>query len=179
MKGIDAVETVSARAWPAPTSGDHYYGDHETYRLAALWMESCAAVDDWGGGFGVLRQFLKAGTAYRLIDGTAHGAVDVLTDLRAWRESADGIVLRHVLDCTQDWQLVLANAIMAFRKRLVVVTYTPDAAATGVVRKDKGFWPLRRFNPGDLRQMMGTLLVQDYPLYTTHPERVYFLEKPS
>lgn len=152
------------------------YATAETYQRAASWVQGCATVADWGGGSGYLAAYLSPSVTYRCIDGTPQGAGQVLADLATYHEVSDGIVLRHVLDNTPDWASVLLNALASFRCRLVVVTFTPDSPVTHIAHVKSG-WPIWSFNPGDLRQVMGHILVRDETIQTTHPERIYYLER--
>lgn len=155
------------------------YGTDDTYRLAATWVRNCTLVADWGGSTGYLRQFLRPGTRYLGVDGTHQDAFDaqVIADLSMYHQPAEAIVLRHVVDMTEDWRAVLRNALAAFRRRMVVVTFTPDADVTHMVKRKSG-WPLWNFNPADLRALMQPFLVGEEFRQTSHPERLYYLEKP-
>lgn len=154
------------------------YGATDTYRLAAEWLAECATVEDWGGGSGHFARYLPDSAAYLCVDGTPQARRQVLADVSKHQSDADGILLRHVVDMTEDWRAVLGNALRSFRRRMVVITFTPDAPHT-CVAKHKSGWPVRHFNPDDLRAAMGAHLRRDVFLHTTHPERVYFLERAS
>jgi hypothetical protein len=166
-------QTVTARPWPYELE---QYGAEETYIRAAAWLYRCETVADWGGAGGFFRRYLPDATRYTLVDGTLQASDQVLADLLTYRESSDGILLRHVLDNTPDWQPILANAIVSFRRRMVVVTFVPEGSTTHRIERASG-WPYWQFNPDDLRHMMGELLVKDEAVTTTHPERVYYLER--
>lgn len=171
---------VTPAIWSARLLQHPRYGSEETYRLAAAWVCECAEVADWGGGTGFLRHLLPASVRYRCVDGTLRPPMkhaQVLADLATYREPSEAIVLRHVVDMTEDWQAVLANALAAFRRRLVVITFTPDAETTHLAKRKSG-WPIWHFNPDDLRARMRPFLVCDEARQTSHPERVYLLERP-
>jgi hypothetical protein len=157
------------------------YGAPDTYRLAAAWLQECATVADWGGASGWFSLFLNGRTsAYTCVDGTEafEGLTPrVLADLTTYHTPSDGILLRHVLDETPDWRPILVNALAAFRQRLVVVTFTPSVPLTRMAKRGGG-WPVWHFNPADLTTLMGDLLVRVEDVPTTHPERVYYLERP-
>lgn len=165
---------VTPTPWPRTLL---QYGAEDTYRLAADWLRNCPTVADWGGAQGFFRRFLPEFVEYTVVDGTEQREGQVCADLRSYAEPSSGILLRHVLDNTHEWQPILANALQAFRRRMVVVTFTPDAPKTRRVERSNG-WPTWLFNPNDLRRAMGDLLVRDEAVETTHPERVYFLQKP-
>lgn len=165
----------TATAW-GPGLQHPVYATEDTYRLAAAWLTDCATVEDWGGGSGHLAAYLPDAVAYCVVEGTRQGTSQVLADLAHYRGSADGIVLRHVLDVTENWQAVLVNALASFQRRMVVVTFTPDAEQTRVAKMKSG-WPVRHFSPEDLRQHMAPWLVSDEAVSTTHPERIYFCRR--
>lgn len=169
------IETVTARAWKTPTHGGPRYGTDDTYRAAAAWLAPCATIADWGGGYGYFGAFVPT-ARYTVVEGTRHSGADILADLATYRAPSDGILIRHVLDNTPEWPAVLANALAAFRHRMVVITFTPPAETTAVVKLKSG-WPITHFNPDDLRRAMGTLLVHDEGMDTSHPERLYYLER--
>src|SRR5574338_486435 len=148
------------------------YATAETYQRAAAWLRDCGDVADWGGGPGLLGSFLPASVRYTIVDGTLQHTEQTLVDLEHYREPADGILIRHVLDINLGWRDILDNAVQAFRRRLVVVTFTPDRDASTVIKFKSG-WPIIEFNPDDLRERMRPFLVREDMVMTTHPERVY------
>jgi hypothetical protein len=170
------LSCATVSPWHEKTLQHPSYGSEETYRLAAHWMRPCSEVADWGGSAGYLRRFLDPGTRYHVVDGTAQCEGTTVADLANYREPADGIVLRHVLDNTPEWERVLANALAAFRTRLAIVTFTPDAPVT-TIGKMKSGWPVWHFNPADLIALMGSALVAFEEVRVTHPERVFYLER--
>jgi len=171
------------RPWVTKARGARY-GTVATYRLAAEWLADCRTVGDWGGGRGFLSRFLKPDQVYTLIDGTEQKEALVpmrVADVRTYQEPSDGIVLRHILEVLGDaWRTTLQNALQIFKKRMVVITCTPDAPQTQLYRYDLT-WPLQQFNHAkDLLPLMQPYLVrvQDVPgELKRYPERVYLLEK--
>lgn len=155
-----------------------WYGTEETYRRAAAWLIDCEAIADWGGGSGHFGRFLNPNVNYVVIDGTLQGGPQVLADLASYHEPCEGIMLRHVLDMTEDWRNVLANALRSFQRRMVVITFSAEADRTHVTRI-KGGWPMTRFALTELRAAMAPHLVRDEQIRTSHPERIYYLERAS
>jgi len=167
--------TVTGIAWPRCLE---QYGAADTYRLAAEWLKECRTVADWGGASGHFRSYLPPDVMYTLVDGTLQTSDQVLANLTTYTVPSEGILLRHVLDNTHDWQPILLNALAAFRRRMVVVTFVPPGPTTKRIEHRNG-WPYWQFNPNDLRVLMGPLLVRDESVATTHPEHVFFLERQS
>ena len=164
---------VTPIAWPYDEA---QYGAFETYRRAAAWLGWCGDVADWGGAGGAFGKWLPFKVAYRNVDGTLQRPGSVLADLTDYHEPSDGILLRHVLDNTPEWEPILANALAAFRSRMVVVTFVPEGPETNRITRKSG-WPYWQFNPDDLRAAMAPFLVRDEAVQTTHPERVYYLQR--
>lgn len=176
MSAAAELRHVTPQPWHARLQHARYATD-ATYELAAAWVGGCKTVADWGGGPGYLRRYLSPETDYVCVDGTEQaGGPHVLADLTTYRVQSEGIVLRHVLDMTEDWEAILRNALAAFTQRMVVVTFTPDVPETRLTKLKSG-WPLRAFNPGDLRRLMAPWLMLEDVVETTHPERIYFLER--
>ena len=174
------MKTCAAHVTPAPWSDglQHArYGAEETYRRAAAWLACCATVSDWGGSTGFFGTCLPRTTVYTVVDGTQQRPGQVLADLTAYRTPSDGILLRHVLELNLDWRAILHNALGAFRRRLVVITFTEPSPDTHVVKQKTG-WPVQRFNLDDLRREMGALLVREEAVMTSHDEHLFYLERP-
>jgi hypothetical protein len=169
-------EHVTPVKWPRTQDR---YGALESYLLAVDWLKDCTDVADWGGAQGFFGTLLPARVRYTVVDGTRQRDDQVLADLMTYHVHSDGILLRHVLDHTRDWRGLLQNAMQCSR-RLVVITFTPPPAEhqrTVLIEKKSG-WPVRRFDVNDLRKAMGDWLVSDEDVPTTHPERIYYLERP-
>lgn len=177
--------------WITKVEGPRY-GSDDTYRRAANWLYPCQSVADWGGGRGYYARFTHAGQTYLLVDGTKDfDEVPFsiapfhfeLANLKDYHGASEGILLRHVLEMTHDWDAVLRNALMAFSKRMVIVTFTPRVKKTHLA-KHHLTWPVYHFNAiRDLIPQMGSYLknFEDlntvFPGHGTLPERVYYLEK--
>jgi len=156
------------------------YGTEHTYRKAAEWLKDCRTVADWGGCLGYTQKFLPTTVDYIVVDGTWHESWPVkwrVVDLAKYHEQTEGILLRHVLEMTHDWEQILRNAVKAFTKRMVVVTFTPRCGKTHH-HTNHVTWPVYHFNHNrDLIPWMQPHLVQMEYIKTTVPERIYFLEK--
>ena len=99
------------------------YGDATTYRLAAAFMAELDEVEDWGCGKGGFRLFCQG--RYKGVDGSHTPYADVIADLATYRSSAQGILLRHVLEHNYQWEEVLKGAVASFQKKLCIVLFTP------------------------------------------------------
>lgn len=117
--------------WPyaKDPSKKWYYGHGETFDLVAKFLDHPGILEDWGCGTCTLKDYIKQAT-YRGIDGSTSDYNDITADLRYYRSKADYILLKHVLEHNPDWRMILQNALASFRKRLVVVFYTPFSAET-------------------------------------------------
>lgn len=111
------------------------YGDSTTYRLAAEFLNDVSEVEDWGCGLGGFRRFCK--TTYIGLDGSWAPNCDRIVDLVQYRSSADGILLRHVLEHNYEWRAILQNAVESFRSKMCVVIFTPFSHVT----RDIHWWP--------------------------------------
>lgn len=178
---------VTAIPWEADVKGS-VYGPVDSYKEAAEWLEPCRDIADWGGGPGHFKAHLHfpMETQYTLVDGTEQDTPDlilgdrrVLADLADYHQPSDGILLRHVLEMTHDWKQVLTNAVKAFRRRMVIVTFTPHVRRTHL-HTHYLTWPVYHFNHEvDLIPVLTPYLkkVVGIQVRKSLPERVYCLEK--
>jgi hypothetical protein len=100
------------------------YGDIETYKLGAKFLERCMSIEDWGCGKGFMRTLCNP-NAYIGIDGSHTPHADVIDDLVTRISSPHGIFIRHVLEHNYDWGAILDNAIASARQKLCIVLFTP------------------------------------------------------
>jgi len=118
------------------------YGSVDSYRLAAVFLEDCKEVEDWGCGFGDFRKFCLS-PKYIGLDGSESPAAHAVVDLRKYTSNVEGILVRHVLEHNPaGWRQIFMNALESFSKRMVLVIYTPFGDVTR---------NLRRQSPGDIR----------------------------
>jgi len=108
--------------WDYSGVDDMMYSDSnaESYKKSAEFLGD--TVEDWGCGTGWARQFYKN---YRGIDGSPSKRFPEAIDLRYYTSDVDNILIRQVLECTDDWRMVLENAIKSFRKKLCLIIMTP------------------------------------------------------
>jgi len=83
-------------------------------------------IEDWGCGPGFFAALCRAGQCVG-IDGSRTPAASIVADLAHYRSSVDGIFIRHVLEHNYCWREILRNALGSFRRRMVLVLFTPFA----------------------------------------------------
>jgi len=160
------------------------YGDSTTYVKGATWLKDLH-VEDWGCGLGWMRTFVDP-ALYRGVDGSHTPFADEIVDLATYRSTADGIFLRHVLEHNECWLEILRGAVASFRKRLVLVIFTPWQDETrrigqtdvgpGILIPDIGF------AREDITRELGALLVTEETLTTRTQygvEHVLYCERPA
>ena len=121
--------------WYKDTKTIKSFGDKRTYKLATDFLADMEEVEDWGCGAGGFKQFYKG--KYLGIDGTKTPFVDKVADLRGYRSEVDGILIRHVLEHNYDWQEILSNALLSFKKKFCLVLFTPFVKVTKEIAHNK------------------------------------------
>ena len=114
-------------AWPEPKP----YGSTDTYEKGMAWLDGeCNVIADWGCGLTWAKQYATR-SEYWGVDGSSNNPfADELADLRKYKKPSDGIFMRHVLEHNAEWQDILANAVASFRKRFVLIMFTPFSETT-------------------------------------------------
>lgn len=161
-------------------SPDQKYGDDDiTYEKSMTFLSDCPLVEDWGCGFGTAKKFCK--TQYRGIDGSKGPLTDVIVDLREYKSEADGILLRHVLEHNHDWKKVLDNAIASFKKKLVIILFTPLSANTKQIATNWNNVPDMSFRKDDILEPLKDFQVKEEVLRTRTQygmEFMFYVSKP-
>ena len=121
--------------WYKNTKAIKSFGDKKTYKLAADFLADIDEVEDWGCGAGGFKQFYKG--KYIGIDGTDNPFVDKVVDLRTYKSSVDGIMMRHVLEHNYDWSEILRRALLSFRKKFCLILFTPFVKVTKEIAHNK------------------------------------------
>ena len=186
MLGVRAVKptpewtaTIVGR-WQYGNAAPFPYGDDVTYRKAIAYLDGHGTIEDWGAGTGYARRFVRQ-SAYRAIDGSPSLEVDGVVDLRTYRSEAECILLRHVLEHNADWQRILENALRSFRRRMVLVVFTPFAAETQEIASWQGI-PDLAFRKDELVAHFEGLAWREETVATNTEylrEHVFYLERPS
>lgn len=157
------------------------YGENTTYELGLSWLDGRGpVVEDWGCGTAYGRRFVTK-SEYVGIDGTDTQFNDVTADLCEYRSNAAGIFIRHVLEHNYHWDKILGNAMASFKKRLVVVLFTPFAPETRVLSKTWNQIPDLAFKREDITAFFGNLLVHEEHLKTFSQfgvEHIFYVERP-
>jgi hypothetical protein len=162
--------------------GSFRYGNTVTYQLAADFLADMTEVEDWGCGTGGFRRLYSG--KYTGIDGSANPFVDKVADLRTYRSSVDGIVMRHVLEHNYDWPTVLAGVIDSFQKKFCLIIFTPFQDTTQEIAHEAKHGvdvPVIAFAKNDLERFFKGLKwqLQENIKTNTHygVEHIYYAEK--
>jgi hypothetical protein len=124
-------------------------GDPLSARRAAqlLNRRQIHTVADWGCGMAGLKPMLRPDQQYIGIDGTKGPCVDIVADLCNFRQAADAVHMRHVLEHNLGWRTILDNAIASARHTLIVTLFTRWATGPTVDRRKSGtIYPVLRIN---------------------------------
>ncbi len=113
------------------------YGDEITYKKGAEFLDGQGDIEDWGCGTGWMKEYIKD-SHYIGIDGSESKFVDKVVDLVEYTSNVDCIFIRHILEHDDNWKRILSNAIKSFKKRMVLVIFTPFSKTTHVLMRHKG-----------------------------------------
>lgn len=159
------------------------YGNTVTYQLAEDFLKNLS-VEDWGSGTGAFKRIHRGG--YLGVDGSKTPFVDIIADLRNYKSSVDGIMIRHVLEHNYDWEKVLDNAISSFKRRFCLVLFTPFSNKTKVIGQNKKYGvdvPDISFSKNAIEGHFKDLkwkLTENIKTKTGYgAEHIYFVEKPK
>lgn len=153
--------------------GQKYGDDDITYVKAMEFLADCSQVEDWGCGFGYAKKLCK--TSYKGVDGSKGPNTDVIADLREYKSETDGILLRHVLEHNHDWKKVLDNAIASFKKKLVIILFTPLAAQTKQIATNWSNIPDMSFRKEDITGALKEFKVKEEVLRTKTQYGIEFM----
>ena len=166
--------------WQYGNAAPFPYGDELTYRTSMAFLDGHGTIEDWGAGTGYARRFVRQ-SRYRAVDGSPSIGVDRVVDLRSYRSDADCILLRHVLEHNPDWRQILENALRSFRRRMVIVVFTPFAAETHEIGSWRGI-PDLALRKEDLVACFDGLEWREESIATNTEylrEHVFYLERPA
>lgn len=160
------------------TPGEKYGGDDVTYQKGMAFLSDCATVEDWGCGTGYSKKFCTG--TYRGLDGSKGPETDIVVDLRDYKSNPDGIFMRHVLEHNHDWKKVLDNAVASFRKKLVIILFTPLTAETRQIATNWSKIPDMSFRKEDITGALKEFKVKEEVLRTKTQygmEFVFYIER--
>lgn len=170
--------------WNYQNIGEPFaYGDDTTYRKGVAFLDGHGAIEDWGCGTAYAKKFVKK-SRYVGIDGSPSRFVDKVVDLRYYMSKADCIFMRHVLEHNHDWRNILANAVGSFRKRMVLIIFTPFSNKTRRIptpkRVTSSLAPYISFRKEDLIEFFGPLKYKDESVETNTEykrEHIFYIER--
>ena len=163
-------------------------GCDTTFKRGADYLSGVGRVEDWGCGTAYFKRFVPAG-CYCGIDHDPSAACDQVADLASYSSTNRQRLrlLRHVAGTTLSQQRsVLHNALVSFRRRMVLVVYTPFVRATAEYHRVEGptasaLMPEIHFCRGDLvRELRGVSFRLEENIPTDSPfgrEHVFYICK--
>jgi glycosyltransferase involved in cell wall biosynthesis len=174
-----AYEDMTGR-WQYQPSDGYSYGDDATYRKGMEFLDRPGdVIEDWGCGTGYAKKFVTLGT-YRGIDGSPGGSTDHVVDLRRYTSEADCIFMRHVLEHNPFWREILKNALSSFRKRMVLIVFTPFMDETRHLEDSWSGIPTIAFRKQEVTELFEGLSYTEEPLQTDTEygvEHIFYFEK--
>jgi hypothetical protein len=97
------------------------YGDPITYIEAAKFLTDCIEVEDWGCGSGGFLSYRPDAIG---VDGSdTKFATKKFVDLRNYISDCESIHMRHVLEHDHEWIKILRNALISFRRKIVITMF--------------------------------------------------------
>jgi polysaccharide pyruvyl transferase WcaK-like protein len=128
-RGEFPSNSCASAVWNYDSFNKFCYGDDTSYKKGIAFLDGHGDIEDWGCGFAHAKTFVEK-SRYIGIDGSAGKFADRIADLRKYTSEADCIFMRHVLEHNYDWRRILANAVASFKRRMVLIIFTPLAETT-------------------------------------------------
>jgi SAM-dependent methyltransferase len=100
------------------------YDEDTSYQKGIAFLDGQGKIEDWGCGTAYAKRFVTK-SQYLGVDGSASDYADLKADLQTYKSDTDCIFMRHVLEHNWGWRAVAANAASSFRKRMVLIVFTP------------------------------------------------------
>lgn len=162
------------------------YGDETSYRKGVEFLDGPWIIEDRGCGTAWARRFVKRGR-YIGIDGSWSMHCDQVADLRTYRSSADAVLMRHILEHSYDWKLILENALASFQRKFALILFTPFSNRTQVIQMSKVGGgdqqvPDLSFRKEDLLETIGSLPYTEESLRTNtqyEVEHIFYISRPG
>jgi hypothetical protein len=159
------------------------YGDDTSYKKGIAFLDGHGTIEDWGCGFAHAKTFVEK-SSYIGIDGSAINFADKIADLRGYVSETDCIFMRHVLEHNYDWRRILANAVASFKKRMVLIIFTPLTETTRQIATSRILTsspvPDISFRKGDLTDLFKHCQYTEEALATDtqyKTEHIFYIEK--
>jgi hypothetical protein len=169
-------------AWKYKDVKKHRYGGDISYKKGITFLDGNGTIEDWGCGFAHAKLFVR-NSRYIGLDGSSPHA-DRIVNLSDYKSDIDCIFMRHVLEHNVQWRRILANAIASFRKRMVVVIFTPFSETTRVIANSSSttsvIVPDISFKKEDLTDSFENLRYTEESLHTESQygtEHVFYIKK--
>ena len=99
-----------------------------TDRMASAFLVDIDELEDWGCGEADFKRFYRG--KYIGLDGSRTPFADRTVDLSNYHSNVDGILLRHVLEHTHQWERILDAAVHSFNRKLCLILFTPFSDET-------------------------------------------------
>jgi hypothetical protein len=154
------------------------YDDDTTYKKGMAFIDGHGTIEDWGCGTAYAKRFVTE-SIYIGIDGSQSRFTDKVVDLREYTSNTDCIFMRHVLEHNYDWKKVLANAVSSFKKRMVLIIFTPFTNRTQQVASWSGI-PDIAFRKEDLTRFFSQFDYAEESLETCtqyKTEHIFYIKK--
>jgi hypothetical protein len=167
--------------WYRSSDAAEPFGDTESYRIGADYLDDCEMVEDWGCGKGWFFNFRTRNCLG--IDGSRSTFAGRVVNLEEYTSSVDGIFMRHVLEHNYQWKKILRNAIQSFDKKMVLAIFTPwsDGETKEIRFVDRVGVPDISFSKHDVVEMLDgldwELLELDSPQTIYGQEHVFLVRK--
>jgi hypothetical protein len=110
--------------WDYATTEPFPYDDESSYRKGMAFLDGHGKIEDWGCGTAFAKRFV-ANSEYVGVDGSESPYCDVTADLQRYTSDTDCLFMRHVLEHNWGWRSILRNAVKSFRRRMVLIVFTP------------------------------------------------------
>ena len=118
-------------AWNYDNVPKFHYGDDTTYRKGMAFLDGYGTIEDWGCGFAHARTFVHS-SRYVGIDGSSPHA-DKIVDLANIGRTRTASSCAMSSNTMSNGGEILAGAIASFRKRMVLIVFTPFAETTRII----------------------------------------------
>jgi SAM-dependent methyltransferase len=165
--------------WDYSEAAQFPYDDQASYRKGIAFLDGHGTIEDWGCGTAFAKRFIEL-SDYIGIDGSESPYVDKVVDLQTYCSDVDCIFMRHVLEHNYGWHHILKNAVNSFRKRMVLILFTPFSEAERRIGENKGI-PDLSLRREKVLSFFEELVVAEESLESATEyghEYIFYVEKP-